>query len=290
LSQRLSTVYKSLPVLLFHGRHLSNYGHALLDNLFTIFAHLLAHDLLDTPLAVVVANSPEATPWGSERAVFAQLLSAVCEPAAVRWVDLPELLALARDGAPVLLHASPAELDPALGAVARDARDRFLRDGPAPDRAYRSTRRAPLLRAFVARLIARLGLAEPAAAADPLRAGVSLRRGSRRFVNPAEVTGALRRLGYRVAAADLASLPLRAQARLARRSAVVVSAYGAGVANAVFMRPGALAVVCWPNPDARMFWADKHCGLHTAAAALGVVVQAVDKPYYDELDRRGRGG
>ena len=71
-----------------------------------------------------------------------------------------------------------------------------------------------------------------------------------------------------------------------RRSAALLCAYGANLANAVFLRPGARATVAWPNPDARAFWPERMCVLHSCAAAVGLVIQSVDKPYYDSMDRR----
>ena len=64
----------------------------------------------------------------------------------------------------------------------------------------------------------------------------------------------------------------------ARRSAAMLTSYGSNTANAVFMRPGARLVVCWPNPDARRFWPGRgRCILHAAALALGVLVQVVPR-------------
>jgi hypothetical protein len=77
-----------LPILVLLGRHLSNYGHLLLDNLFSLYVHLAAHDLLDRPLAIVATDHPEPTYQLGVGSMFEQIARTVCDTVAVAWDDL----------------------------------------------------------------------------------------------------------------------------------------------------------------------------------------------------------
>ena len=273
------------PILFFVGRYLGNYGHMLLDNLFSVFVHLTAHDLRERPLVIMVADTPDPENEWEIGGMFDQVARTVCNPLAVAWVDVLSMQVLS-SGEP--LHWIPATvLDPVAGEVLEeDLRRRFLRDGATPDRVYASARRSPLLRSYVGRIVGRLALEHVAPV--PLLFTMALRSGSRRLLNHVEVRAVLQRLGYRVEVADFAAMSFREQVLLMLRSSALLSAYGANLANSVFLRSGTRAVVLWPNPDARGFWAERSCLLHACALALGVVIQAVDKPYYDSLDRWGQ--
>ena len=274
---------RPLPILFFVGRHLGNYAHLLLDNLFAVFLSLMAHDFLDQPLIIVASDSPEPTYQWEVGSMFEQIAQTVFDSVSVAWVDIATMGELT--GGLVLRYSSPTILDPVIKEVWDSVRHRFLEDDVIPDHIYASPRRSPLLRSYVARILQRLALER--VAPDPLLFTVVLRRASRRILNHVEVRGILRLLGYRVEEADFAAMTFREQVLLMRRSAAVLTSYGANMANTIFLRPGTRVLVCWPNPDVRMFWPEKFCVMHTCALALGVVIVAVDKPYYDSLDRCG---
>ena len=141
----------AVPALLFSGQHLTNYGHAMMDNLFCIYAHLRSHRLLDQPLALVVVNRPDPAHYRDQRWVFEQLANALGAFVAVEWTDPAGLRALGAGGA--LESQGLHQVDPdGVRPVQLAIRERFLRRGLAPDHVYAPRRSSPLLHAYVGRL------------------------------------------------------------------------------------------------------------------------------------------
>ena len=193
------------PVLFFEGIYLNCYGHALLDNVFSLYLHLASHSLLDCPVAVIFTD-PNPVTDESKLAVM-QLVQAAAAASAQHW--LPHPTAATRRHA---LRATPAnETDPALRAVLAEMDES---PGP-PDELYRSARRSPLLRGYVDRLLARLGAAR--APLEPRLVTLVMRAEGRRLLNHRELEEFLAGRGYAVETVLMTRLTLREQALQVRR-------------------------------------------------------------------------
>ena len=221
------------PLLFYEGIHLNCYGHALLDNIFSIYLHLSAHGLLDCPIAVVFADSNPV--MDEAKLAVEQLLQSVSGVAAQSWLPSPR----PADAHPrALLWKLANETD----HVVRAELDEMVAAPYHADQRYSSIRRSPLLRSFIDRILTRLGLAR--IAAEPRLVTLVLRLEGRRILNHRELAVFLEGRGYTLETAVMTRLTLREQALQARRSSTLLSSYGSNIANAVFMHPGTRIVVC----------------------------------------------
>jgi hypothetical protein len=222
------------PVLFFEGIHLDCYGHALLDNIFSLYLHLSAHGLLECPIVVIFADRAPVT--DEAKLAVAQLLHAVSGTAYQGWLAHPRP---ADAQPPALRYTLASAADPVVGAVLRDMANDTL--PYVADQRYASARRSPLLRGFIDRILGRMGLTR--IAAEPRLVTLALRLENRRILNHRELAEFLAGRGYAVEEGVMTRLTLREQALQARRSAVLLGPYGSNLANAVFMRPGTAVVV-----------------------------------------------
>ncbi len=254
-----------VPLLFFEGLYLNCYGHALLDNLFALYLHLSAHGLLECPLTVIFADNNHVTE--ESRLATAQLLHAFAGAASQNWLARPRHPSM-RPRAFRYMRARDA--DPVVRAVLGD----MAATPYTPDQSYVSARRSPLLRAYVDRILGRLGLA--LVVAEPRLVTVVLRLENRRLLNPRELADFLAGRGYVVEEAVMTRMTLREQAAQARRSAVLLGPYGSNLANAVFMRAGAAVVVCAPRAARRLIGTGVLCD--ACARALGAESRAANPP------------
>jgi len=112
---------------------------------------------------------------------------------------------------------------------------------------------------------------------------ISNRCCSRKILNIDELAQVLRSNGYLVAIVDFEQLSVKEQIIETIQSEYLLGTYGSNLANAVFLKPNASVLILW-HKYAKYFWARKRCIIHGAFLSAGVRLVEYDKQDYDQQD------
>lgn len=275
VEDRVALLPKNVQMLLQHdGSHWNCFGHALLDNAFSLF-HRLVDFHIEPQNAIVTLG--ERQQWYSDHPVFLRGMLAALGLQFVGFRNDRSSSGTEDHGHFFSVSKSGEKVQKALVSLHRALFAARVGDISLQIKIGEEDIEKDVLKDFVASIVCRLGLRDMER--DPDLVTIVVRSdGIRQMTNISALQNRISksRPNAKINVLDLGMIPFAEQVAQMRRTTTLVCTYGSCLANAIFMQPGSRVVVCWPNRDARFIWAGRYCIMHSAILAMGLTVHSVD--------------
>jgi hypothetical protein len=271
--------------LYFAVNYMACYGHGLLDGVLPLYAMLKEHDLLNTPLNLLI-QTPASMQTNPTFCNILQLLKDV--------FHFKQIIVINSGTAPLFIEKLIVhDSVPFSGTQTSffsfyktypesfEYIKTFQKLGFQENVVFQDTETQDnIVKDFVNFVLRAYDIDLPLVKNRVL---LAFRPYSRRILNLDELSQALKNQGYQVAIVDFEKLPIKQQIIETIQSEYLIGTYGSNLVNAVFLKPKANVVVLW-HKYAKYFWSRRYCIIHSAFLSTGVRLIEYDKFEYDDRD------
>ncbi|MCB1082417.1 MAG: glycosyltransferase family 61 protein [Chlamydiia bacterium] len=265
------------------SKHFFTYGHGLLDALLPLYKNLKEHDLLETPINIVLElddNKQDGTTaklMQLLRDMFpVQKLILFTPSTKNRTLYFPKLVVL--PGTPMSRPYFPHGTIFQFYTAHPESRKylSYLRSyGIADHIVYQdAAARDNIVTQFVDHIKKAYQINLPVIKNRVLFA----RRGSpQKIINEKQLLKTLKNFGFDVKVVHFEGLSIKEQIEETVQAEYLLGVYGSNLTNAIFLQRNSKAVILWPE-YAKYFWSRAYCIIHSAFLSVGAVLIEYDKP------------
>lgn len=261
----------------FSANSMTCYGHALLDGVFPLYCMLKEHDLMNSPITLLIKVDINMV----RNKTFLNIIQLLKDIFAFKEIVILkkgifcEKLVLNEY---VPYQGVPAKYFSFYGTFPESFQYiNYLKNvGFCDNFVFRDTKNQNRLTEFVDYIKKSYKIDAPVIKNRML---VAHRSFARKIVNLDSLISSLRSYGYDVMLVDFENLSIKQQIIETSQSEFLLGTYGSNLVNAVFLHPEASVVILW-HKYAKYFWSRRYCIIHSAFLAAGVKLIEYDQPQY----------
>ncbi len=270
------------PTIYFAAGHITCYGHALLDGVIPLYSILKKHDLLKTPINLIIPVDSYIEQNQTFRNIL-QLLEDIFKikqiillnkDIKITWIYVDKLI--------VDEHVPFSETNPNCFAFYRAYPESFeyiytlkklgFRDNVIFQDTHTNDN---LVKEFVSFVTAAYNIHLPMIKNRVL---IVHRAHSKKILNSDDLINTLKNNGYNPVSLDFEKMSVREQIIETIQSEYFIGTYGSNLVNAMFLKPEANVVILW-HKYAKYFWSRRYCVIHSAFLSVGVKLIECDHEY-----------